>query len=101
MTALETMKMLLGITTEDKNDILNFYLTKSSNAIINYLRIVEIPETLVNQQVELAIYYHKNKDNLGITQQSQGSRSVSMTNESIPSSIRSSLPLPNVKAGGN
>lgn len=95
---LELLKTLLGITDTSKDDILDFYLSKSEIAIKNYLNTDTIDE-FSNQTVELAMHYYKNRDNLGITQMSQGSRSQSMS-ENIPKSIKDSLPKPKIKAVG-
>lgn len=97
MDILTLIKNLLGIAIEDtsKDTILNFYITKSQNAIKKSCRIDDLTG-LDNQTVELAIYYYQNKDMVGIKQATQGSRSQTLT-DGIPQSIKDTLPLPYIK----
>lgn len=95
---LDLMKTLLGITDTSDN-ILNHYLQKSQNAIKSYCNIDLIPEQYNSSIVDLAIFYYKNRNNEGIIQQSQGSRSRTLE-KGIPESIKASLPIPKVKVIG-
>lgn len=103
---LDLMKDLLGISLEDtsKDTILNHYLSKAQLAIKNYCNIDTIPESLNSVVVDLAIFYYRNKDQEGIKQQTQGSRSQtyseSTSNFGIPESILVCLPLPKVSVVG-
>jgi hypothetical protein len=96
---LELMKELLGIYDEFKDNILNHYLNKSQIAIKQYCNIDEIPESLNDIIVDLAIFFYKNRNNEGLIQQTQGSRSQTLV-DGIPESIKSCLPLPKVKVIG-
>ena len=48
---------------------------------------------------DLAVYFYKNRDNLGYKQQVQGERSVTFEGGGIPEFIKSALPLPKIKVG--
>lgn len=97
MDILGLIKTLLGIAIADttQDTIINFYISKSQNTIKKYLNYDDLTG-LDNQVTELALYYYQNKDNLGITQMTQGSRSQSMT-DGMPQSIKDSLPIPKVR----
>lgn len=96
---LELMKQLLNITDNSKDDILNFYLSKSILAIKNYTCLDIIPEEYNNTVVDLAIYFYKNKDKVGITSMAQGSRNQSII-DGIPESIKACLPKPKIRVVG-
>ncbi|MBZ4664463.1 MAG: DNA-packaging protein [Caloramator sp.] len=96
---LELMKLLLGITDNYKDTILNFYIEKSILAVKNYSCLDIIPEEYNNAIVDLAIYFYKNKDKIGITSMTQGSRSQSIV-DGIPNSIKAILPKPKIKVVG-
>ncbi|MDK2800570.1 MAG: hypothetical protein PWQ70_2189 [Clostridiales bacterium] len=101
---LDLMKQLLGIDLADtnKDTILNFYINKAKNAIKNYLNInmtTDDETTYQNQIVELALFYYKNKNELGKIQSTQGSRSQTLV-DGIPQSIKDTLPLPFIKVLG-
>lgn len=96
---LELMKLLLGITDNSKDTILNFYIEKSILAIKNYSCLETIPEEYNNAIVDLAIYFYKHKDKIGITSMTQDSRSQSLV-DSIPNSIKAILPKPKIKVVG-
>lgn len=76
--------------------LLTFFARKSLNAIKKYCGIEQIPEDLHHAVIELAYHYYKNRDNTGIVQQSQGSRSATYK-DGIPESIKDVLPLPKVR----
>jgi len=102
---LDLMKELLSMALVDtsKDTILNFYLLKSKQAIIKYKGIAYTDEAFElefsNQSVELAIYYYKNRDNVGLSSISQGGRSLSKESKLIPTAIMSTLGLPYVRGG--
>ena len=101
---LELLKELLNINTEDtsKDTILNFYIEKSTKSIKHYLNIdmtEEEKEEYNNQIVDLAHYYYVNKSSQGYKQFTQGSRSVTLSNN-IPDTIKIQLPPPRVKVVG-
>jgi len=102
---LDLMKELLSMALVDtsKDTILSFYLLKSKQAIIKYKGIAYTDEAFElefsNQSVELAIYYYKNRDNVGLSSVSQGGRSLSKESKLIPTAIMSTLGLPYVRGG--
>lgn len=101
MNRLELMKELLGIEKSDtsRDTILNFYLTKSETIIKKYSILTDEEYTglnLDNQNVELAIYYYNNKNQVGVKSYSEGKRSVSYTTSDIPVDIKESLPKPRI-----
>lgn len=102
---LELLKELLNINTEDtsKDTILNFYLDLAQKAIKNYLNVDSLEELdLDNAIIELTTYFYNNRDKVGYTQISQGSRSVTLSQSKIgiPSHILAILPSPRVKVVG-
>lgn len=99
---LDLIKELLGIDIKDnsKDTILNFYMVKAKNAIINYLNINEEEYNemnLDNQTIELSMYYYQNKKMTGIKQYSEGTKHRSYEENGIPESIKTTLPLPKIK----
>ncbi|MGF7184961.1 hypothetical protein GGQ84_001046 [Desulfitispora alkaliphila] len=96
-TKIDLMKYFLGIDFLDGSLdlILEHYLKQSQNSIKTYCNIDEITEDLNSQVIELAVYLYKNRNQTGIVQGAQGSRS--QTNErGIPQNIKDSLPLPRI-----
>ena len=57
MTALEKLKILLGIepASKDKDEILQFVLNKVTDMILNYCRIEELPGRLENVLLNMCI----------------------------------------------
>lgn len=98
---LELLKGILNITDNSKDTILNHYLDTSKLSIQSHLNYKEDEmEGLFQVQiVNLAKYLYKNKDVVGVSQQSQGSRSMSME-KGLPQEIKDSLPLPRVRIVG-
>lgn len=97
---LELFYALLG--SEITEDIANFYIIKSQNAIKNYLNISMTEDeiaTYQNQIIELALFFYKNRNDIGKIQSSQGSRSQTLK-DGIPDSIKCTLPMPKVKVIG-
>lgn len=91
---MELMNTLIGSSVQSQ--ILEHYIRKAERAIKNYSCIDEIPVDLDDAIIELAIYFYKNRNNIGVIQQSQGSRSQT-NKDGIPDSIKCSLPLPRIR----
>lgn len=92
------MRELLGNTTVS-DSILELYLSNAQTAIIKYCNvdsIEDIPD-YQNAVVTLAVHLYKNKDNVGIVQMQQGSRSQTFRSGEIPDSIKAILPIPRVR----
>jgi len=98
MDNLDLMIELLG-NPNVSNEILTYYISKAELAIKNYSNIDTIPDSFIIAIVELAIYFYKNKDLVGIKSMMQGSRSQSIS-EGIPEEIKALLPIPKVKVMG-
>ncbi len=101
---LELLKQLLGISDTSKDTILNHHLSKARVSVQSYLNytdteFTEVETKFQTQVVDLAIFYYKNRNNAGVIQQSQGSRSQSFE-RGIPKEIKDSLPLPRVRVMG-
>ena len=98
---LELMKELLGIDllNTSQDNVLNHFLNKSQIAIKTYCNIDEIPEDLHDIVVDLAVFFYRNRSSEGLKQNTQGSRSQSLTDD-IPGSIKACLPLPRIKVVG-
>lgn len=92
---LTLCKLILGYTDTTHDLLLNFYISKAQNTIKRYCNIDDLIG-LDNQVVELAIYYYQNKNNVGIKQMTEGSRSQTLT-DGIPQSIKDILPLPCIR----
>lgn len=99
---LDTLKMLLGITDDTQDALLQYYIDLSIISITNYLHR-ELDAGTDTQVVYLAKYYYANKDSNSNSIQSikQGQRSITYntSNKSIPYEIKMLLPLPSVRAG--
>lgn len=99
---IDVMKELLGmkVLDDDKDTILEFYIDTAKNTIKSYLNYDdEDMNNLETQIINLAIYLYKNKDSMGIEQQKQGERSITMK-AGIPDTIIQSLPMPRIKIIG-
>jgi hypothetical protein len=102
MDLLNLLKIILemDITDSSKDNLLNFYISKSKNAIKNYCVLTEdeyLAANLNNPTAELAMFFYKNKKNSGLKNKSEGSRSFSYTESAIPTDIKETLPVPKVK----
>lgn len=84
--------LYLGVS--ENPALLELLLTMAESDIKEYCRIDPLPEKYDTVVVKLAATYYKRRD--GITQQSQGSRSVTFK-DGIPDSIKQALPLPRIK----
>ena len=98
---LELMKLLLNIEPYDisKDDLLNHFIKLASKTAFAYCNVTELSPEHDDTIADLAVYFYKNRDSLGYTQQVQGERSVTFEGGGIPEYIRSALPLPRIKVG--
>jgi len=98
---LEIVKMLLGIESYDKSkdDLLNHFIKQATKTALAYCNVEELPLEQDDTIADLAVYFYKNRDSLGYTQQVQGERSVTFEGGGIPEFIKSALPLPRIKVG--
>lgn len=96
---LETIKEILNMNSEDKDFLLQYYITKAQGIIKGYCGIGFIPQEYESTIIDYAIYLYKNRNEEGIQQIAQGNRSITYIN-AIPESIRLALPKPKVKVIG-
>ncbi len=101
---LELLKQLLNITDTSKDIVLNHHLSKAKKSIQSYLcwtdeEFIDGENTFQTQIVDLAMYYYQNRNNSGVIQQSQGSRSQTFE-RGIPKEIIQSLPMSRVRVVG-
>lgn len=103
---IESLKVLLSIdrTDDSKDIIIEHYISKSISSIQNHLgyrdtewRQAEL--TFKHQIIDLAMFYYKNRNDIGKVQSTQGQRSVTIE-KGIPKHIKDSLPLPRVRIVG-
>ena len=99
---LTIVKMLLGIDLVDdsKDDILNHFIGLAQKMALSYCNCEYISSEYDGAIAELAVYLYKNKDSTRYKQKTEGERSVTYLDGSIPEYIKSSLPLPKIKVGG-
>ncbi len=98
---LELMKLLLGIQTTDNSldGVLNIFVTKATAIITGYCNVDILLENYNNVVAQYAVYLYKNRDSEGLTQKTEGEKSV-VYEGAIPASIKLQLPLPRVKVIG-
>ena len=98
---LELMKLLLGISTTDisLDTLLNHFIDKSNTILTGYCNVDILPENYNNVIAQYAVYLYKNRDSEGLTQKTEGEKSV-VYEGAIPASIKLQLPLPRVKVIG-
>ncbi len=93
---VEIMKNLLGVGGDRRDSIYEHYLYKSKIAIKQYCGIDKIPRSLIPIVIDLAIFFYQNKDQQGVRQATQGSRSQTLV-DGIPQVIKDCLPLPRLR----
>lgn len=99
MDQLNKLKLKLGISldTTDKDDLLNLYLVDAKDTILELTHILELPQSLLSTQIELAIIYYNKEGIEGQTSHSEGGIGRSFEEgipESIMKKIRSARRLP-------
>lgn len=99
---LAIVKMLLGIALDDitKDDVLDHFIGLARKIALSCCNCEYISSEYDGAIAELAVYLYKNKDSTGYKQKTEGERSVTYQDGSIPEYIKSSLPLPKIKVGG-
>lgn len=78
--------------------ISDFYISKATNTLKYYLNVTDL-QPYESQIIDLAVYYYRNRQLMGVSQASQGSRSQALR-EGIPQDIIDTLPLPKIKVVG-
>lgn len=86
MSQLEKLKLKLGITDNDQDDLLNLYLEDAKDTILELTHLDELPKSLLSTQIELAIVLYNKAGIEGQVSHSEGE--VNRTfEEGIPESI--------------
>ncbi len=98
---LELMKLLLGIQPTDNSldEVLNIFITKATAIIIGYCNVDILPANYNSVVAQYVVYLYKNRDSEGLTQKTEGEKSV-VYEGAIPESIKLQLPLPRIKVVG-
>ena len=104
---LDEIKITLNIATTDttKDALLALYTRKAVTLITFYLNIsatiplLDVPVVYPDAVIEYVTICMNKRGSEGIKQSSQGSRSAAYE-DSLPSSVKALLPLPNVKMMG-
>ena len=98
MTQLEKMKTKLGISLIDvsQDELLNLYLEDVKLDILELTHLSEVPEKLLDTQVDIAIIAYNKQGIEGQTTHSEGgiSRTFGDVPDSIMKKIRSCRRLP-------
>ncbi len=99
MDQLSKLKLKLGESLGDvsKDNLLNLYLEDAKDTILELTHLSELPNNLLNTQIELAIVYYNKEGIEGQTSHSEGGVSRSFEEgipESIMKKIRSARRLP-------
>lgn len=86
MTALETLKIRLGINTEDtsKDGLLAVLLDSAEDTILDVIGRDELPARLVSVQTELAVIGYNRQGAEGETARSEGGISRSFVSDLPP-----------------
>jgi hypothetical protein len=89
---LDSLKIYLGMDILDatKDNLLNLLLSMAQDDIIGHCLLDTFPTGLDNAAIKLAAVYYKKRPNEGYSQQSQGSRSASISNQ-IPIEIQNMI----------
>lgn len=72
MTALETLKIRLGISDEKQDGLLTVLLFSAEDTILDVIGREELPARLVSVQVELAVIAYNRQGAEGETARSEG-----------------------------
>jgi hypothetical protein len=88
MPTLKNVKILLGIDVNDtsQDNVLNLYLSRATNFVLNYCNLEEIPVGLDSVVEDIAILKYRLKGVEGIKSEGKGSLSESYI-DSLPLDI--------------
>jgi hypothetical protein len=87
-TSLDNVKVLLEIDILDvsEDDLLNLYISRSTNYVKNYCNLVDIPPELDEVIEDIAVIRYRNKGVENIKSEGKGSLSESYI-DSLPEDI--------------
>lgn len=90
MTALETLKIRLGISDEKQDGLLAVLLDSAEDTILDVIGRDELPARLVSVQTELAVIAYNRQGAEGETARSEGGISRSFISD-LPSDLQKRL----------
>jgi hypothetical protein len=90
MPSLDNVKILLGISDNSQDALLNLYLSRATNFVKNYCNIDEIPSSLDDVIEDIAVIRYRLHGVEGVKSESKGSLSESYI-DSLPADIISQL----------
>ena len=94
---VSTFRSLLGITTTDKDDVLQFVLDDVGETVLNYCNLDTIPKGLVKTAYRMAIDLYRAEGfgqeaiESGVSSISEGGATVSFKSSNYDTSFTSSL----------
>lgn len=84
MTALETLKIRLGISDEKQDGLLAVLLDSAEDTILDVIGRDEMPARLISVQTELAVIAYNRQGAEGETARSEGGISRSFVSDLLP-----------------
>ena len=84
MTALETLKIRLGISDENQDGLLAVLLDSAEDTILDVIGRDELPARLISVQTELAVIAYNRQGAEGETARSEGGISRSFVSDLSP-----------------
>jgi hypothetical protein len=90
MPSLDNVKILLGITDNSQDALLNLYLSRATNFVKNYCNIDEIPSSLDEVIEDIAVIRYRLHGVEGVKSETKGSLSETYI-ESLPTNVINQL----------
>lgn len=90
MPSLDNVKILLGITDNSQDALLNLYLSRATNFVKNYCNIDEIPSSLDEVIEDIAVIRYRLHGVEGVKSETKGSLSETYI-ESLPTDVINQL----------
>lgn len=90
MASLENVKILLGITDNSQDDLLNLYISRAEQFVKTYCNIEEIPAELDSVIEDIAVFRYRMNGVENIKSETKGSLSETYR-DSLPDDILSQL----------
>ena len=96
---LEIVKMLLEISDDSKDELLNHFINQALMVALSYCNTSALSTEYDGTIADLAVYLYKNKDSVGYSQKTEGERGITFESGAIPEYIKLALPIPKIKVG--
>jgi hypothetical protein len=90
MPSIDNVKILLGISDNSQDVLLNLYLSRATNFVKNYCNIEEIPSSLDEIIEDIAVIRYRLHGVEGVKSETKGSLSETYI-ESLPADIINQL----------